>query len=311
MKQNTMKAYVRVNKANKEVKLKEVAIPQIQNDEVLIKVESFGVGIHDRYFIPEDAHFPYTIGSEGAGTIVALGNPQFEYPIGSRVIFSAVLQPQGGSWAEYAVAKYSSLILLPKNMTYSQGAAIPVAGKTAIESMNALNLKERETLFIAGASGAIGSFVIQLAEQKIVRIAASASAHNQEYMELLGAERTVDYNNSDWQENIMSWTGGKGVDAALAIHPETTKACLNIVKDGGRLVTVSGDNRQITPERYINIKQIEHYPQTRSQLIELVNSISESRIKVVIEKEYSFSKALDALEKSETLHARGKSVVVL
>lgn len=306
----TMKAYVRTNSDNQEVKLMDVPIPEIQANEVLIKVEAFGVGIHDRYFIPDSAKFPYVIGSEGAGTIEALGAESIEFSIGDRVIFSTVLQPQGGSWAEYAVAKCETLMALPNNMSYSQGAAIPVAGRTALESMNALNLKEGEDLFIAGASGAIGSLVIQLAKSKLIHVSASASEENQNFMQSLGADKTVDYNDENWQKRIKHWSGG-GVTAALAIQPGTAKVSLEVVKDGGRLITVSGDHHQVIPERSIDVKQIGHHDSTRKQVLQLVDDISKRKIKLVIEREYPFLKALEALEKTETRHARGKSVVTL
>lgn len=64
-----MKAFVRISPSTQKVEFKEVDIPQINSGEVLIKVEAFGVGIHDRYFIPSDIDFPYVIGSEGVGVI--------------------------------------------------------------------------------------------------------------------------------------------------------------------------------------------------------------------------------------------------
>lgn len=70
---NKMKAYVRMDAVSQEVKLVDMPCPEILEDEVLIKVEAFGVGIHDRYFIPAEATFPYIIGSEGAGIITELG----------------------------------------------------------------------------------------------------------------------------------------------------------------------------------------------------------------------------------------------
>ena len=69
-----MKAFVRTNARTQEVVLQEVSIPEINGDEVLIKVKAFGVDIHDRYFIPSDANFPYVIGSEGAGVIEKIGS---------------------------------------------------------------------------------------------------------------------------------------------------------------------------------------------------------------------------------------------
>lgn len=307
---NKMKAFVRTSATTQEVELQEVDIPKVQADEVLIKVEAFGVGIHDRYFIPSEVSFPYVIGSEGAGTIIEKGSGVKDFNIDDKVIFTTILQMQGGSWAEYAIAKQAVLIRLPENLTTEQGASIPIAGKTALECMREINLKRDNTLFIAGASGAIGTLVIQLAKEKGIRISASASAKNHEYMKSLGAEYTVDYNDPEWITKVREWSNG-GVDTALAIQPGTGTDSIKVVKDDGLLITVSGDSQTVVPERNIEVRQMGHQLFTNQEMTELINKISEEKIKVVIEKEYSFKDALDALKKTKTRSARGKLIVKL
>lgn len=307
---DTMKAYVRTSSSTQEIVFQEVKIPKISSEEVLIKVEAFGIGIHDRYFIPSEVNFPYVIGSEGAGEIVKIGSKISEFNEGDRVIFTTILQSQGGSWAEYAIAKQSALIHLPDNLTASQGAAIPIAGKTALECMRELNLEKGESLFIAGASGAIGTFVIQLAKEKGIHIFASASKKNHEYMKALGAEYTVDYHDSNWIEKVKDWSKS-GVTKALAIQPNTGSESIKVVKDNGLLITVSGDSQNVQPERNIVVRQMGHQLFTNEELKDFVNKIVLKEIKIVIEKEFPFDKALDALKKTETRSARGKSVIIL
>lgn len=226
------------------------------------------------------------------------------------MIFTTVLQAQGGSWAEYAISKPASLIPLPNNLTFAQGAAIPIAGKTVLECMRELDLKEDDKLFIAGASGAIGTLAIQLAANKGVHVSASASEKNHNYMEDLGVQKAVDYNDPDWINKVKIWSNG-GVNSALAIQPATGADSIKVVKDDGKLITVSGYYDAITPERGIVAKQMDHHDDTQNKVVELVNDISDGKIKLVIEKEYSFEHALDALIKTETRHARGKLVVSL
>jgi NADPH:quinone reductase-like Zn-dependent oxidoreductase len=303
-----MKAFVRISPENQKVELIDVPVPEIKPDEVLVKVEAFGVGIHDRYFIPSKASFPYPIGSEGAGVITKLGRQITNFKEGDRVIFTTVLRPNGGSWAEYTAADQSTLIPMPANVTFAQGATVPVAGKTALESMRALQLQNGDRLFIAGASGAIGTLVIQLAAKKGIHVSASASEKNHNYMKALGAVKTVDYHDSDWQSQIKEWAQD-GVTAALAIQPGTGIDSIKVVQDGGRLITVSGDNTQVPPERGIHISQMGHSAETKQDVVRLVDDIATGEIQIVIEKEYPFEQALEALEKTETRHARGKLIV--
>lgn len=305
---NKMKAFVRTSAATQEVELHEVDIPKIQSDEVLIKVDAFGVGIHDRYFIPSQVSFPFVIGSEGTGIIIEKGREVQDFNIGDKVIFTTILQIQGGSWAEYAIAKQAVLISLPNNLTAAQGASIPIAGKAALECMREINLNNGDSLFIAGASGAIGTLVIQLAKEKGIRISASASTKNHDYMKSLGAEHTVDYNDPEWILKVKQWSNG-GVTTALAIQSGTGSDSIKSVKDSGLLITVSGDSQTVITERNIEVRQMGHQLFTNQEMKELVNKISQEKIKVVIEKEYSFKDALEALKKTETRNARGKLVV--
>lgn len=305
---NKMKAYVRTNAITQEIELQEVSIPEINADEVLIKVNAFGVGIHDRYFIPSDVSFPYVIGSEGAGVIEKIGSEVQDFQKGDAVIFTTILQQQGGCWAAYAVAKEAVLIKLPESISPKEGAAIPIAGKTALECMREINSIKGKKLFIAGASGAIGTLVIQMAQVKGIQIAASASLRNHEYMKSLGASYTVDYNDPEWIGKVKDWSDG-GVDIALAIQPGTGSDSIQVVKDEGTLITVSGDHTSVSPQRNIEVRQMGHELFTNKEMKELIHEMSIDKIKIVIENEYLFKDALEALKKTETRRARGKVIV--
>ncbi|GAA4512387.1 hypothetical protein GCM10023159_17780 [Brevibacterium yomogidense] len=158
------------------------------------------------------------------------------------------MQDKGGSWAEYAVVDEDALILpLPVDLDFVQAAALPVAGNTALRALAALgDLDPGSSIFIAGGAGAIGTLAIQLARLRGLRVAASASPRNHDYLRSLGAEVAVDYRDTHWPDQIRHWVS-KGVDAALAVHPDTSAETLRAVADGGRLITISGD--AVVPER--------------------------------------------------------------
>ncbi|MCZ7666888.1 MAG: NADP-dependent oxidoreductase [Chloroflexi bacterium] len=303
-----MKAYVRTSAQNQHVELAEVAIPDINDDEVLVKVEAFGVGIHDRYFIPNDAIFPFPIGTEAAGVITKTGGNVTPFQVQDRVILTSALQPKGGCWAEYVAVSQGSLMTLPPEMDFTTGAVIPVAGGAALESMRSLDLQAGDTLFVAGASGAIGTLVIQLAVAQGIRVAGSASPQNHEYMLSLGAETAVSYTDPTWKQQVKQWQPG-GVSAALAIQPGTIEDSMDVVQDGGKVVAVSGD--QAPSRRNIAVSHMQHHADTRPLLVQLISDIATGQIRVVTEQIYPFAQALAALEKTESRHARGKVVVSL
>lgn len=306
---SNMKAIVKKSENPNDFDLIEVPIPEISENEMLIRVKAIGVGIHDGYFLPDNIQYPYTLGIEAAGIIEKVGSGVTDYQKGNQVAFVSSMQIKGGTWAEYAVVADTSLIIpMPKGMSFVEAAAIPVAGNTVLKALNALQLKANDTLFIAGASGAIGTFAIQIAAAKGCVVAGSASERNHEYMRSLGAEKTVDYNDPDWAEQIKQWMPG-GVDAVMAIQPNTGSISMDVLKEDGRIVSVSGD--QITPNKNISIKQFPYQVDVKEELTQLMDKIASSEIKVTIERKYPFEKGLEALEKTGTRRARGKLVITM
>lgn len=267
------------------------------------------MGLQERYFIPSDAIFPYVVGTEAAGIIRAVGKNITGYTIGDRVILTSVLQPKGGCWAEYVAVPQNTLIPLPDAMSFVAGAAIPVAAKTALESIRELALTAGSTLFIAGASGAIGTLVVQLAVSRGIRVIGSASEKNHQHLLDLGSVHAVDYTNPTWPNLIKSWWP-VGADAALAIQPGTVSQSMRVVRDGGLVITVSGDE-QVSGERFITVRQMQHQAETQQAVVALVSDVAHGKVRLVLEKIYPFKKALDALHKTETRHAQGKVVVSL
>ncbi len=286
----------------------DIPIPEIADNEVLVRVAAVGVGMHDQWALPPQPQYPYAIGLEGAGVIEAVGRSVQGFSPGVRVMFSGMPQPKGGTWAEYAAVAADNLTLLPDKLGFVEAAALPIAATTALEGVNALGLDQGGSVFIAGASGAIGSLAIQLATQRGYRVAASASARNQEFLRSLGADLAVDYRQPDWAAQVLTWAPG-GVAAALAIQPGTGTTSLQVVRDGGKVVTISGD--QVTPEREITVEQITHHAETRQALSRIAADAAGGCLQVVVEHAFPFEQAPAALEKVGARRARGKTVLIV
>ncbi len=302
-----MRAFVKQSANPNDITLLEMPVPSISDDEMLIKVQAIGVGIHDEYFLPQNITYPYIFGIEAAGVVQELGKNVSSYEVGDRIAFVSMMQPKGGTWAEYvAVNKDSLSYRIPENMTFEQAAAIPVAGNTALKAIEPLPLQSGGSLFIAGASGAIGTFLIQLAKEKGYIVASSASKKNHQYMKDLGADFTVDYNDADWQQQITEWMPG-GVDAAIAVQPNTTADSMKVVKNNGTITSISGD--QVASERGITVGIVSHQLDILDELNHMVKRIADDEMELVIEEVYPFTEAFDALKKTQTRHARGKLVV--
>ena len=307
-----MKAVVLSDLAQGRVELGHVPLPSNDAAELLVRVKAVGVGIHDAYFFPSGISAPFPIGMEAAGVVEQVGHDlNGRYRPGDRIAFVSTNQLKGGTWAEYAVVHGDSLILpIPDDLSFVKAAAIPVAGNTVLRALRALPpIPEGGSLFVAGASGAIGTFAVQLGSNRGWHIAGSASAHNHDYLISLGATKCVDYHDPTWPEQILQWMPD-GVDGALAVQPSTTIASVGVVKAGGTVVTVSGDQVDDHP-RAVTVTGLDYGIDVYQELLELVDRIADGRLRLEIEQTYPFDDALRALNKVQTRHARGKIVLSL
>ncbi|WP_218778565.1 quinone oxidoreductase family protein [Microbacterium esteraromaticum] len=305
-----MNAFVLASSGAHAPEFASVAVPQVGERELLVRIMAVGVGIHDSYFLPGGMAFPFPIGIEAAGIVEAIGAGVDSHKVSDRIAFVSMMQPKGGVWAEYAVISVDSLILpMPDAMTFEQAAAVPVAGNTALRALRALtDLPDDGSLFIAGASGAVGTFAVQLANQRGWAVAASASPRNHDYLIELGARLAVDYHEADWSEDVLRWSTD-GVDGAIAIQPNTTASSMRVVKSGGAVVTVSAD--QVESAGGVHVTGLAYGADVRSELDALMDDIMTDRITLKIEQVYPFAEADRALAKVQTRRARGKIVLSL
>lgn len=158
-----MKAAVIADGAN-TIALAAIPVPSHGPDELLVRNKAIGVGIHDSYFLPPGITFPCPIGIEAAGIVEQVGSHLTgRFQPGDRIAYVSANQRKGGTWAEYAVVCGDSLLVtIPQDMPFEQAAAVPVAGNTTLRALHALpNIPAGDSLFIAGGSGAIGTFAIQ------------------------------------------------------------------------------------------------------------------------------------------------------
>ncbi|WP_407123255.1 NADP-dependent oxidoreductase [Bradyrhizobium sp. STM 3561] len=148
----------------------EVPTPKPQPGEVLIKIEASAVNHFDliirqgyvAQFIP--LQLPAILGGDAAGTVVEVGSGVTEISVGDRVI--ADFAPNGrGSHAEYGVVPATALARLPANLTFEQGAALPKAGLTGRQAVDALGVKAGDRVLISGGLGAVGRAAIQYLQQ--------------------------------------------------------------------------------------------------------------------------------------------------
>jgi NADPH:quinone reductase-like Zn-dependent oxidoreductase len=224
--------------------------PEIRPNEVLIRVEIVSVGKWDaeeragHYADVLGApRFPYVLGWEGAGTVVAVGAQVTQVVPGDRVYATVVPKPNGGGfYAEYAAVEAEYLALIPGGLTTEQAAVMGWDALTAVSGLDeTLELKSGETLMIVGASGGIGHMAVQLANRMGARVLAVASGTDGVALaQRLGAGHAIDGRTDDilaaarafapaGLDTVLLTTGGAAIDRSLAA-----------VRAGGRVAYPNG-----------------------------------------------------------------------
>ena len=164
--------------------IKEMPIPTIADDEILIKLDYAGIGQWDTFereggydqMLGLNSKFPYILGSEGSGTIVSIGKNVNDFAVEDKVYAVGFLNPKGGFYAEYVSVNHKLVKKIPKTITLLQASVVVGVGLTGLRGLtDVLNLKKGESIAIFGASGGIGHIAVQIAKSIGAKIYAIAS----------------------------------------------------------------------------------------------------------------------------------------
>ncbi|WP_051179581.1 NADP-dependent oxidoreductase [Nocardia concava] len=179
----------------------DMPVPEVGPGQVQIQLEAAGVNPFDKRIIdgfldgklPHD--FPLIPGTDGAGSISAVGAGVNDFEIGDRVVGKFLIPPVGhGTFAEYIVVpRESAIAKLPDEVTAIRAAALPTAGITALDLMHAAGVKGGQKVLIVGASGGVGSYLVQLGALAGAHVLATARPDDTDRMIRLGATEVVNY----------------------------------------------------------------------------------------------------------------------
>jgi len=249
---NEMRAVVIDRFGGPEVlSVRNFPVPEVGPNQILIRVESAGLGIWDlaglggriaeRLGIKPE--FPWILGSEGAGRVVAVGDKVSGFQIDDLVYGASwATNPKRGFFAGYAALDAVGASPIPSNLTTEQAGALMIDGMTAfLELDEVLGLKPGEKLMVFGASGGIGHLAVQLATRMGARVFAIASGEDGVALaRRLGAEGVVEGHHGDIVASAREFAPD-GFDAALiTAHSDAANHALTIVRDGGRATTPGG-----------------------------------------------------------------------
>ncbi|OEH94445.1 quinone oxidoreductase family protein [Bacillus solimangrovi] len=219
------------------LRVTDVEIPNINSDEVLIRVEKTSVNFADikkRTGKKGLGKFPFTPGLDVAGTIVSVGENVNSLIVGQRVMAF----PTNGSYAEYVVAKEILTYEIPDNVDFSIAAACPTVSILSYKLLHDIaRLQEGENVLIHAAAGGVGTTAIQLAKLLGANKVIGTVSHEDKYIVVknAGADHVMLY--EDFPKKVNELTDGKGVDVILdSVAGETSELSMQCLAYYGRFI---------------------------------------------------------------------------
>jgi NADPH:quinone reductase-like Zn-dependent oxidoreductase len=291
-------------------------VPTIESGEVLIAIHTAGVGSWDadmrEGWSPDGRRprFPLVLGTDGAGTIAAVGSRVRRFAPGDIAYSYSFTNPKGGFYAEYVAVAAENVGRPPDFLTLKEAGAIPTIGLTALQGVDdVLQIKRGEAVVIHGAAGGVGSLALQFAKMRGARVLATASGKDGlRFVRRLGADAAADGRHDDLAAAARRFAPD-GVDAVLALAGGSALTrLLDAMKRGGRVAFPNGVEPAPRKRRGIRVMAYDGTPGVR-EFERLGRAIEEARITVPIAASYPLEQAASAHKRLAKGHVLGKIVL--
>jgi 2-desacetyl-2-hydroxyethyl bacteriochlorophyllide A dehydrogenase len=300
-----------------EIQIGDLPLPEVGSDEVLVKVKFAGLNPVDWKIILGGLkaafphQFPLIPGWDVSGVIEKVGENVTTFSIGDEVL-AETFKPtiQHGSFADYIAVSVSSLAKKPKEMSFEQAAALPLAALTALQALTeALKIQAGETVLITGGAGGVGHLAIQIAKNLGAKVVATCSPEKIEFVKLMGADWVVDHGSENYAEAIAAEYASK-IDCVLSSSSGVSLAKIAPhFRKQTRTCTISGkiDPLVITSNELV-ASSVFVRPDG-NQLQNLCSDFVAGKLKVHVDEVFELAKVRDAFEKSRTGKVTGKIVI--
>jgi NADPH:quinone reductase-like Zn-dependent oxidoreductase len=294
----------------------ELAIPDISDYEVLVKVHAFGINPIDiktrrgKGLAAMLKEFdPVIPGWDISGIITRTGKKVTIFKKGDEVFGMINFPGHGKAYAEYVAVPESHLALKPENISHEEAAGASLAALTAWQVLKGKNgIKNGDKVLIHSAAGGVGHFAVQMARHLGGSVAATASAKNSVFVSDLGASIHIDYEKEDFADLVHDF------DFVLdTIGGEYTDRSFHVLKPGGTIVCIpSGATENIEKKAAeLGLKGYSFRVQSNGKDMKEIAELLEKKIvKSFISGTFSFEDIHAAHLQIETGKTKGKIVVV-
>jgi NADPH:quinone reductase-like Zn-dependent oxidoreductase len=339
-----MKAlYYEEQKGIKSIKAGDLPVPEITDNEVLVRVKAFSLNHLDLWVMsgnyPARVPLPHIFGSDASGVVEKIGNAVLHVKPGDEVIvfpglscgrcekclggrdnecssFSILGAATNGVSSEYVKAPGANIFKKPDGLSFEEAAGIGITYATSWNSLvMRAGIRQGDTVLIHAAGSGVGTALIQTAKLYHATVITTVGDDGKiEKAKALGADVIINYKNEDFAEAVKRATQGELADIVVDhVGAATFNKSLSCLKRGGRLVTfgnTSGDEVPLSL-RYVFGKNITiHgvYVGPKAAMQELLR-LFPHRLKTVVDSVFGFDDAKKAYEKLLSRQFFGKIVV--
>ena len=330
-----MKAVLMTSTGEPDVlQLAAVAEPEVTATGIKVRLKAAGVNPIDTklrrrgVFYPDA--LPAILGCDGAGIVTETGPQAQRFRPGDAVWFChGGLGGSPGNYAEYTVLDEAGAAPLPASLDFTAAAALPLVLITAWEALfDRARLGKDQTVLIHAGAGGVGHVAIQLARNAGARVATTVSnAEKAALVEALGVDKVIRYQDCDFVEQVLDWTGGRGVDVVLdSLGGETFRRSLAAARVYGHVVTLldpgSGFDWSTARNRNLGISftlmltpMLQDLPDARRHQVDILQRCAElielGQLKPLVSKVLPLEQAAMAHTLIEDGHVQGKIVLTM
>jgi NADPH2:quinone reductase len=231
------------------LRYEDVEVPTPGPGEALVSLSAAGLNFIDvsyRTGLFKAPQLPFVNGSEGAGTVAAVGPGVSEVKAGDRVAYCMVL----GSYAEFAVVPAWRLVPVPDDVDLQVAAAVMLQGTTAhYLTRSTFPLKAGDTALVHAAAGGAGYLLTQVARACGARVLATVGSEAKAAIAReAGAHEVIDYSRQDFEAEVKRLTAGGGVDVVYdSVGAATFDKSLNCLRARGYMVLFGTSSGPVPP----------------------------------------------------------------
>jgi NADPH2:quinone reductase len=307
--------------------VQDIPTPTPGPGEALIRLEASGVNFIDVYLREGryPTQLPYTLGQEGAGTIVALGDQTSDsgLKVGDHVAWCSV----PGTYAQMAVAPVKKLIRVPEGVTSQQAAAAMLQGMTAHYLVHSTYpIQPGDEVLIHAGAGGVGLLLIQMAKARGARVFTTVSGEEKAALASeAGADEVILYTREDFAEAVRKRLSGPGLAVVYdSVGKSTFEKSLTVLRRRGMAVLFGGSSGAVPPFDLIRLSQLgslfvtrptlNDYTATREELetraSAVLNDVAKGTLKLRIAHVYQLSDAANAHRDLEARKTTGKLLLM-